>query len=261
MISFPNAKINLGLNIVSKREDNYHNIESCFYPIPWHDSLEIIEAPVFSFHVHGLEIPGDDDSNLCVKAYQLLKRSYGLPPISIHLLKQIPMGAGLGGGSSDGAFMLKMLNSHFSLNISRAELERFAMQLGSDCAFFIQNTPALATGRGEELKTLSIDLGGYWLAAHNPDIHIATREAYDGVTPKKPHKSIYELITRPIAEWKNHLKNDFESSLFPKYPILEETKEKMYEAGAIFSSMTGSGSTIFGIFDEKTQNNWHWIKL
>lgn len=248
MITFPNAKINLGLNIVSKREDGYHNIESCFYPIPWHDSLEVIEAASFAFYSYGLGIPGDTSSNLCVKAYKLLKADFDIPPIEIHLLKNIPMGAGLGGGSADGAFTLKMLNDIFSLNLTNPQLENYALQLGSDCPFFIKNQPAIATGRGEQLEPIDLNLSGYYLAIHNPGIHISTKEAYSGVKPKESKISVSEIVQRPIEQWKDLLRNDFEASIFPNHPEIEKLKNEMYDEGAIYASMTGSGSTVFGIF-------------
>ncbi|MEQ6166694.1 4-(cytidine 5'-diphospho)-2-C-methyl-D-erythritol kinase [Ekhidna sp. MALMAid0563] len=262
MITFPNAKINLGLNIVSNREDGYHNIESCFYPIPWRDSLEVIEAASFAFYSYGLDIPGDTSSNLCVKAYELLKADFDIPPIEIHLLKNIPMGAGLGGGSADGAFTLKMLNDIFSLNLTDSQLENYALQLGSDCPFFIKNKPAIARGRGEQLKVIDLDLSGYHIAIHNPGIHISTKEAYAGVKPEQPELHVSEIIQKPISEWKDTLSNDFESSIFPNHPEIEQLKKEMYEAGAIYASMTGSGSTVFGVFeDEIADTEWKSFKL
>ncbi len=250
MITFPNAKINLGLNIVSKREDGYHNIESCFYPIPWYDCLEVVEAASFAFQSYGLEIPGDSDTNLCVKAYELIRQNHDIPPVEIHLLKNIPMGAGLGGGSADGAFTLIMLNDLFELKLSELELEMYALELGSDCPFFIKNRPAIAKGRGELLDLIKLDLSGYHLAIHNPGIHVSTKEAYSGVSPKVPERSIPNLIQEPISEWKKKLKNDFEASIFPNHPKIEHLKQAMYDAGAIYASMTGSGSTVFGIFED-----------
>lgn len=260
MIHFPNAKINLGLNIVSKREDGYHNIESCFYPIPWRDSLEVIEAASFAFHSYGLDIPGDASSNLCVKAYELLKADHDLPPVEIHLLKNIPMGAGLGGGSADGAFTLKLLNDLFQLNLSSLQLEAYALQLGSDCPFFIQNQPAIATGRGEGLELIDLDLSGCTLAIHNPGIHISTKEAYAGITPKQPEISVADIISRPIQEWKDLLRNDFEDSIFPSHPTIAQLKQDMYAAGAIYASMTGSGSTVFGLFEGEV-DEWQCFGL
>lgn len=261
MISFPNAKINLGLNILNKREDGYHTIESCFYPIPWHDCLEVIEATSFSFHSYGLNIPGDFASNLCVKAYKLLKKDLDIPPVEIHLLKNIPMGAGLGGGSANGAFTLSMLNDLFNLNLSNTQLETYALNLGSDCPFFIQNRSSIAGGRGEELNPINLDLTGYYLAIQNPGIHISTREAYSGVKPQMPDLSTAEIIQKPKHTWKELLINDFEASIFPNHPEIETTKEKMYAAGALYASMTGSGSTVYGIFEEKKDNDWKWITL
>ncbi|MEQ8629435.1 4-(cytidine 5'-diphospho)-2-C-methyl-D-erythritol kinase [Ekhidna sp.] len=262
MITFPNAKINLGLNIVSKREDGYHNIESCFYPIPWHDSLEVIEAASFAFYSYGLDIPGDTSSNLCVKAYELLKADFDIPPIEIHLLKNIPMGAGLGGGSADGAFTLKMLNDIFSLNLTNPQLENYALQLGSDCPFFIKNQPAIATGRGEQLEPIDLNLSGYYLAIHNPGIHISTKEAYAGVNPGQPDTPVSEFIKKPIEMWKDTLHNNFEASIFPNHPEIEKLKNEMYDEGAIYASMTGSGSTVFGVFEDRVSNSeWFFFKL
>ncbi|WP_370089770.1 4-(cytidine 5'-diphospho)-2-C-methyl-D-erythritol kinase [Ekhidna sp.] len=262
MITFPNAKINLGLNIVSKREDGYHNIESCFYPIPRHDSLEVIEAASFAFHSYGLDIPGDATSNLCVKAYELIKADFDIPPVEIHLLKTIPMGAGLGGGSADGAFTLKMLNNLFRLELSDSQLETYCLKLGSDCPFFIKNLPAIATGRGEHLQPIDLDLSGYYLAIYNPGIHVSTKEAYAGVTPRKAKISISNFINTPIQEWKDKLVNDFESSIFPNHPEIEQLKREMYDAGAIYASMTGSGSTVFGLFEEVVEmNGWKVVEL
>lgn len=251
MISFPNAKINLGLNILSKRTDGYHEIESCIYPIDWSDSLEIIESNNFSFNSYGLEIPGDIHSNLCVKAYKLLQAEFGIPEIEIHLVKSIPMGAGLGGGSSDGAFMLKMLNEFFGLHISNNKLKEYAFQLGSDCAFFIENMPQIASGRGEVLKSINLDLNGYCIALENPGIHIPTNEAYSMVETNPLELSIVEVLERPITEWRDSLSNRFENPIFNSYPEIMNLKKEMYRAGALYVSMTGSGSTVYGIFEKK----------
>ncbi len=261
MISFPNAKINLGLNIVSKREDGYHDIESCFYPIKWHDSLEIVEASSFSFYSYGLKIPGDTSNNLCVKAYNLLKADFELPPIAIHLLKNIPMGAGLGGGSADGAFILKLLNDFFKLDLSDKQLENYALSLGSDCPFFIKNEPAIAKGRGELLEPFTLDLSGYLLAIHNPEIHISTKAAYSKIQPAKPIESIATILNSPISEWQNQLINDFEKPILMDYPSIKSLKKDMLKVGAIYASMTGSGSTVYGIFTEKINEKWRWITL
>ncbi len=262
MISFPNAKINLGLNIVSKREDGYHNIESGFYPIPWQDSLEVIEANSFSFQAYGLSIPADTQTNLCIKAYEILKRDFDIPPVCIHLLKQIPIGAGLGGGSSDGAFTLKLINDLFQLALSYKQLETYALQLGSDCPFFIKNLPAIATGRGEQLSTCDLNLSGYHLAIHNPGIHISTKKAYVGVSAKEPKDCVKKTLLQDIETWRDRLKNDFEASIFPNYPEIENLKATMYNAGAQYASMTGSGSTVFGLFEEMPKRSgWKVLKL
>jgi 4-diphosphocytidyl-2-C-methyl-D-erythritol kinase len=250
MLKFPNAKINLGLNITAKRADGYHDIESCFYPIPLKDALEIIPSKNLSFKTTGLAIPGSSHDNLILKAYELLKLDYALPPLEIILYKNIPMGAGMGGGSADGAFMLTLLNEYFELNIPVKKLEAYALKLGSDCPFFIENQAKLVSGRGEIFESTNLNLSGYHLALFFPDIHIGTAEAYGGVKPQHPKISIKEVIEKnPTEDWKNLLKNDFEEGIFLKYPKLRELKENLYRAGAVYASMTGSGSTIFGLFD------------
>ena len=261
MIAFPNAKINLGLTIVSKREDGYHNIESCFYPIPWQDSLEIVEAASFSFHSYGRDIPGDPSSNLCVKAYELIKADHDIPPVEIHLLKNIPMGAGLGGGSADGAFSLKLLNEHFELDLSQTQLEAYALQLGSDCPFFIQNQPVIAQGRGEKLTPVSPDLSGWTLAIHNPGVHVSTQEAYAGIIPSAPEVSIADIISQTPTNWRDTLINDFEHTIFQHHPAIARLKEDMYEAGAVYASMTGSGSTVYGLFKSEAPDRWASLLL
>ncbi len=258
MITFPNAKINLGLHIVSKREDGFHNIESCFYPIPVHDVLEIIDADEFYFQPSGLEIPGNLSSNLCLKAYELLEKKHKLKPINIRLHKVIPVGAGLGGGSADGSFILKMLNSHFQLDLNSEKLRYYALQLGSDCPFFIDNLPSIASGRGEQLKIADLDLSGYWLALHDPGIHISTHETYEGITPQTPEQEISSIIAQPVSHWKDHLINDFEATIFDRYPSINAIKKGMYASGALYASMTGTGSTVIGIFEEKPDNK-EWI--
>ncbi|MEQ9099835.1 MAG: 4-(cytidine 5'-diphospho)-2-C-methyl-D-erythritol kinase [Imperialibacter sp.] len=251
MITFPNAKINLGLQILRKRTDGYHDISSLFLPIPLQDVLEIVEAKSLSFTSSGLPIPGNSDDNLCLKAYQLLQRDFALPPLSIHLHKAIPMGAGLGGGSADGAFMLVMLNKKFALGLSNAQLEDYAAQLGSDCPFFVKNQPAMALGRGTELTPFPTDLNGYHLLLVFPGIHIGTKEAYAGVKPNDRQQGITDILSQPIEKWKGQLVNDFEQSVFSNHPALKEVKEKLYAKGAVYASMTGSGSTMYGIFEDK----------
>jgi len=251
MILFPPAKVNLGLNILFKREDGYHEIESCMIPTPFTDILEITEADEFEFLQTGLAIPGNLETNLCVKAYQLIKQKFAIPNVRIHLRKQIPMGAGLGGGSADSAYVLKGLSDLFKLNVSISELENLSAQLGSDCAFFIQNKPQIARGRGEILSEINIDLKGKYLILLNPRIHIGTKEAYDGVQPRAASKRIDEILLDSVDTWQSELLNQFEQSIFPKYPLIKELKDSLIQLGAVYASMSGSGSSVFGIYNEK----------
>jgi len=251
MILFPNAKINLGLNIVERRTDGYHNIETVFYPIGLSDVLEIEPSGTctdYSFSSSGIMLGGDPEDNLIVKAYRLLRSEYQISPIDISLCKQIPFGAGLGGGSSDAAFMLKALNELFELKITTKKLERLAAKLGADCPVFIQNKPVFATGIGNVFTPVDLSLKGYFLLLVKPDIHVSTPEAYALVVPKKPAISLLELIKYPILEWKTAIKNDFEKSVFAKYPAIQDIKNKLYDMGAIYASMSGSGSSVYGIF-------------
>ncbi len=254
MIVQPNAKINIGLNITEKRDDGYHNIETIFYPIPLVDKLEIKEITdnrktTLHSGKNLLEVSMTD--NLVYKAYDLLKEKYRLPELEIILEKNIPTGAGLGGGSSDASFMLKTLNEKFSLNISNKELEKYASKLGADCPFFIENKPQYATGIGNIFSPISLSLKGYYLILIKPNIHVSTQEAYQSIVPSKSKYSLIEMIKEPISEWKNFIKNDFETSIFPKYPEIEEIKTKLYKNGAFYASMSGSGSSVYGIFHEK----------
>ncbi|MCO4291433.1 4-(cytidine 5'-diphospho)-2-C-methyl-D-erythritol kinase [Solitalea sp. MAHUQ-68] len=253
MILFPNAKINLGLNIVEKRWDGFHNIETVFYPIKINDSLEIIEAADTEFFAHGIEIPGDNHDNICLKAYDLLKHDFNLPPIEIHLLKNIPVGAGLGGGSADGAFMIKLLNQKFGLGLTIEQMQVYARKLGSDCAFFIENKPVFAFGKGDEFTGQEINLEHHFLVLVKPAIHVSTADAYGGCAPSKPKTSLQMLLHLPITEWKGLVINDFETTVFPKYPAIARIKEELYENGALYASMSGSGSSVFGIFHEPVQ--------
>ncbi|MBK6976236.1 MAG: 4-(cytidine 5'-diphospho)-2-C-methyl-D-erythritol kinase [Cytophagaceae bacterium] len=251
MLTFPNAKINLGLNVIGKRPDGYHNIESVFYPVEWTDALEIIKADEFSFKSSGLEIPGETANNLIIKAYKILVGA-GLVfenSVNIHLHKVIPMGAGIGGGSADGAFALKMLNEIFELNLSDLQLEDFASQLGSDCPFFIQNRPKFCFGRGTDFEEIDFSLKGYSLVLANPQIHISTAEAYSGVIPHIPEISIKEILKMPVSQWKELLVNDFEEKIQLNHPKISEVKQELYSVGALYASMTGSGSTVYGIFE------------
>jgi 4-diphosphocytidyl-2-C-methyl-D-erythritol kinase len=249
MIFFPNAKINLGLDIIEKRPDGFHNIETLFVPCPEYcDILEVLYAEKFSMHLYGPALDGDPMDNLCAKAYHLMAKIYDLPPVAIHLYKKIPVGAGLGGGSSDAAATLILLNRMFSLDLNDDVLAGHAASLGSDCPFFIYNLPMYATGRGEVLSPVDISLDDYRIELVTPDIFISTKEAYAGVTPRKPVVSILDIIKRPVEEWRGLLKNDFEESLFLKYPGLAAEKEALYARGAVYASMSGSGSALYGLF-------------
>jgi 4-diphosphocytidyl-2-C-methyl-D-erythritol kinase len=251
MISFPNAKINLGLHITSKRKDGYHEIETCMVPVPLCDALEMIVDKKSGWNSTGLIIPGDANDNLILKAEKLLKKDFqGLPNLNIHLHKNIPMGAGLGGGSADGAFALKLMSNLFDLHLDDFFLEEYAAQLGSDCPFFIQNTPQIARGRGEILEPIDLSLKGSYLVLINPGIHVGTKEAYAGITPTPPTVKLEEVLA-DRSRWKSELVNDFEPSIFRNHPEIAGIKEKMYDAGAFYAAMSGSGSSVFGLFEQK----------
>lgn len=254
MICFPNAKINLGLNVTEKRADNFHNIETVFYPIGWADALEIIETPgtgtEFTLNLSGIAIQGAVEDNLLYKAYQLIKQRRALPSITVYLHKALPMGAGLGGGSADAAFFINLLNQQFRLNLTETERLEIARPLGSDCAFFIHNKPVFAYQKGDVFSALHLDLSNYYLAVIYPNIHSNTKDAYSLVKPAKPLKSVAEIITQPVSTWKQDLVNDFEASIFHKYPAVKKIKEDLYKAGAVYASMSGSGSAVFGLFDK-----------
>ncbi len=256
MIGFPNAKINIGLNVVEKRSDGFHNLETIFYPVNIFDSLEILDSPKLQFTSYQLNIPGDALDNLCVRAYQLLASKFNIAPVQIHLLKNIPFGAGLGGGSADAAWVLKMLNEKFELNISIKNLEKLAAELGSDCAFFIRNSAQFASGRGEILEPIDLDLQKYTFALIKPNFGISTKEAFLGLQPRASEQNLKELVKLPIEDWRGAIKNDFEKSLFPKFPVLEKIKMELYERGALYASMSGSGSTLYGIFPPNFQERF-----
>lgn len=257
MICFPNAKINLGLHITSKRKDGYHDIETCMVPIPLYDALEMIVENQSAFDTSGLSIPGDEKDNLILKALKLIRKDFSdLPQAHIHLHKNIPMGAGLGGGSADGAFALTLMNRLFDLYLDDFILEDYAAQLGSDCPFFIENTPKIATGRGEIMEAVEVDLKSNYLVLVKPPIHIGTKEAYAGVTPKKPDIGLKSILQEKSI-WKDKLVNDFESSIFPNHPELSIIKQDLYKMGAYYAAMSGSGSTMFGLFrEEPLENAW-----
>ncbi len=254
MTTYPNAKINLGLNIVERRQDGYHNIETIFYPIGIQDILNVEPSETcsdYSFSSSGIEVGGDPENNLIIKAYRLLRSQYQFAPIDITLHKQIPFGAGLGGGSSDGAFMLKTLNELYGLKITTKKLEKLAAKLGADCPFFIQNKPVYATGIGNIFTSVDLSLRGYWMLLVKPDIHVSTAEAYAGITPAQSEISLTELIKLPVETWKKCIKNDFEKTVFEKHPGIGYLKDQIYGLGAVYASMSGSGSSVYGLFDEK----------
>ncbi len=249
MLIFPSCKINIGLRITEKRPDGFHNLQSCFYPVAWGDLLELIPAPAFRFSTSGLPVPGTSHSNLCVRAYDLLKADFRLPPVQLHLHKIVPIGAGLGGGSADAAFTLKLINEHFALALSNKALEDYARQLGSDCAFFVQNQPLYCLEKGDVFSPIQVDLTGYHILLVYPNLAISTAEAYAGVCPRVPDVSLFEQLQVPINAWRDTIHNDFEDSLFSQYPVLSQIKQQLYDAGAVYASMSGSGSTVYGIFD------------
>ena len=251
MICFPNAKINLGLNVLSKRGDGFHNIETVFYPIPIRDALEFLPANSFQLAVSGFPTKGLKEDNLIYQAWKLLRNNYQLPPLRVHLHKAIPIASGLGGGSANAAFFLKMVNEHFKLGIEQNEIKNIAVQLGSDCAFFIENKPSLASGKGEILQPADICLSGRYLVVVQANIPISSREAYGLLQARSPKTNLSEIILKPIEQWKNLLINDFEKPAFRLYPEIGNLKESLYKNGAVYVSMSGSGSAVFGIFENK----------
>ena len=265
MIVFPNAKINLGLNILSKRGDGFHDLESCFYPIQWKDALEILptDNENISFSTSGISIPGVSSQNLVTRAYSQLKIDFDLPSVSIHLHKNIPLGAGLGGGSSDAAFALKILNSLFNLHLNDEQLAGYAARLGSDCPFFIFNRPMLAQGRGERLSTFDLELKGLHVVVVMPDIAVGTAEAYSWITPKKPRELLTEILKSPVDDWQGRLINDFEEPVTERFPVIGEIKKALINEGALYSAMSGSGAAVYGIFRQPPDTDrWrsfkHW---
>lgn len=260
MIVYPNAKINIGLNVVEKRRDGYHNLETVFYPIPLQDALEIhnVENPEseYELKVSGDPLDGTPEDNLVVRAFRLLKHDFPdkVKPVSIYLYKHIPTGAGLGGGSSDGAFMLKALNERFSLGLSTEQLERYAAILGADCPFFIQNTPVFAEGIGNVFSPLSLSLEGLTLVLVKPDVFVSTKDAYHAIVPQKPEVSLRTLVQSDVEEWAKGVHNDFERSVFRKYPEIAAIKDRLYDLGAKFAAMSGSGSAVYGLFAEPVEN-------
>ncbi len=270
MVAFPNAKINLGLHIIGTRNDGFHDLATIFVPIKLQDVIEVVESnnenQSNEYSQSGAEISGDLKDNLCIKAYHLLKQDFpNLPAVKMHLHKKIPMGAGLGGGSADGAFMLNLLNKKFNLNIDLESLAKLSLQLGSDCPFFIYNKPAYATGRGEILTQINLDLSKYKILIVNPGIHINTGWAFKSLKLTQNHNDLLEVINAPIQTWKSNLKNDFEVPIFNEYPEIAQLKQQLYDLGALYAAMSGSGSTVFGIFENKLKEeikfpNTYYVK-
>jgi len=287
MIVYPHAKINLGLRIKGKRGDGFHEIETVIYPVEeLCDILEIKPSQAPQLSLYGLSVGGALEDNLCMKAYNMLQVDFGLPPVQLHLCKQIPVGSGLGGGSSDGAYTLRLLNDYFSLGMNELDLEKYAARLGSDCPAMLYKRPALATGRGEQISPIPLDLSGFHIAVYKPDFFISTAQAYAmaeahrttssrceslGTTPlhceslgttssqqarSTPQHpcSLHEALSQPISTWKECVVNDFEAVLFLEYPILKKYKEELYASGAVYASLSGSGSALYGIFDSKEQS-------
>ncbi len=257
MVIFPNCKINLGLRILRKREDGYHDLETIFYPVPLTDVLELLPATETRCILSGIPVPGDPAKNLCIKAWDLLKKDFPeLPPVHIWLHKVIPIGAGMGGGSADGAFMLQLLNNRFRLQLTKEQLIRYALQLGSDCPFFMENAPCFAAGRGEQMTPLTLDLSNWYLTIVFPGIPVSTAWAFGQITPGVPAgPSLIEIVQQPVSEWKNQLVNDFENPVFAAWPEIAAVQEKLYAQGAAFSALSGSGSTVFALSAEPLDLN------
>jgi 4-diphosphocytidyl-2-C-methyl-D-erythritol kinase len=266
MIAFPNCKINLGLYIENKRTDGFHTIKTILYPVELRDVLEIIESETnqFSMTMSGIPVNCDLESNLCVRAYKLLKKDFNLPAVKIHLHKVIPYGAGMGGGSSDAAYTIKILNNKFELKLSIGQMQEYASSLGSDCAFFIENKAVLAREKGDVFENTNITLSGYHLLIVKPAVYINTTEAYQWVKPRNTEIDIVNILNQPIECWKDMLINDFEESVFKNHPIIASIKDKLYQNGAIYASLSGSGSAVFGIFRERSSvisfpmNSFFW---
>ena len=255
MIVYPHAKINLGLHILEKRSDGFHNIESLLYPVELCDILEIKPAEQIRLFLYGLPIEGDPKNNLCLKAWEMLRQDFSIPPLQFHLYKRIPCGAGLGGGSSDGAYTLKLLNSYFSLDLSQEQLLSYAARLGSDCPSFIPKRPSLACGRGEQITAYDIDLSGFRILICRPPLFISTAQAYARSRPKQPEHSLINALSLPVSLWKEHLINDFEEVLFPVFPVLRQYKETLYDSGAVYAALSGSGAALFGLYDSEEACN------
>jgi 4-diphosphocytidyl-2-C-methyl-D-erythritol kinase len=270
MLSFPNCKINIGLNITHKREDGFHDLETIFYPIyNYKEALEIIEAKEFSIKTTGTNLQIDVEANIVTKAFRIIKNEYKIPNIKIHLHKTLPFGAGLGGGSADASFMLQLLNKNFELNISEEQLLNFALQLGSDCPFFIKNKPMYAQGRGEIFEEINLNLAGKFICVITPNMHISTADAFKNIKPNIPKQNLKNLVEQPIQNWQDTIVNDFEKTVFIAHPKLTLIKKNLYANGALYASLSGSGSSVYGIFENeidthflsKTKHHFHFCKL
>lgn len=269
MVVFPNAKINLGLHILRKRTDGFHDLATVFYPVGWKDALEVVEGgkEAFKLTISGLEVSGDPESNLCYKAWKLISADYKLPNLQAHLHKVIPMGAGLGGGSSDAAFMLKLINDVAGLKLAEEKLMKYASQLGSDCAFFIQNRPAYATGRGEILNDFEGILKGYYIVVLMPDITVPTAAAYSWITPKDDREHIPQILKGKVSTWRELLVNDFEKPVCTRHTQIAELIAHLYSKGALYAAMSGSGAAVFGVFSKETKidlpevNSWSGLAI
>lgn len=251
MLAFANAKINLGLYLTEKRTDGYHNLQTVFYPIHIKDVVELVDAQETSILIKGVEIPGAADDNICLKAFKSLQADFDLPHQQIVLLKNIPVGAGLGGGSADAAFLIKLVNDKFNLDLSVEQMQDYARVLGADCAFFIENKPAYAFAKGDEFEAIEVDLSAYFLVLVKPSIHVSTAEAYANVKVALPENDLRDSIKLPVSDWKANIRNDFEHSVFEKYPEIDAIKTQLYNAGATFALMSGSGSSVFAIFERQ----------
>jgi 4-diphosphocytidyl-2-C-methyl-D-erythritol kinase len=262
MISFPNCKINLGLSVLRKRSDNFHDIESVFYPINWSESLELIENKgdknEFQLFVWGINLDGKTEENILYKTWKEVSTRKKLPSLKLFLYKNLPFGAGLGGGSSDAAFLIELLDKKFELQMNLAEKKEIALKVGSDVPFFLANIPVIGKGRGDEFSPIKIDLSNYYILVVHPGIHSSTAEAFSELKPNDSNAGkVEEVITKlPISQWKEHLFNDFETTIFKKYPAISELKKQLYSMGAIYASMSGSGSAVYGIFEKKPEINF-----
>ena len=259
MITFPVAKINLGLNVVEKRADGYHNLQTVFYPVPIMDALEIVPMSDgfpsdvdCDLKVTNITIEGDEQRNLVVRAYQLLKADFpDLPRVHAHLWKGIPTQAGMGGGSSDCGYMIRLLNETFDMGLSSEQMQQYAARLGADCAFFIESRACYAEGIGERLQPIDLDLSGWHIGVVRPDIPVPTKEAFSRIHPHYPALNCRDVVRQPVETWRDRLTNDFEESVFVLHPEIGAVKEQLYKMGATYAAMSGSGSALFGLFKEE----------